>query len=131
MQLKVTSLNKEAIQLQIDGEDYSVCDIIHKELLNLKHVKFAGVAPPHPLIKTMTVQFHTDGAEGNKVLSEAVDNARKKIDELLELANKTFPQPVRAPQEAVRAEPVRTEVVEREPAVVESSPNETPTAAAP
>ena len=95
MQLKITPLGKEAVQVQIDGEDYSVCDIIHKELLNLKHVKFAGVAPPHPLIKTMTVQFHTDGADGSKILSEAVDNARKKLDELLDLAEKTFPVAIR------------------------------------
>jgi DNA-directed RNA polymerase subunit L len=134
LQLKVTTLSKEAVQFQIDGEDYSVCDIIHKELLNLKHVKFAGVAPPHPLIKTITVQFHTDGSDGSKMLSEAVANASRKIDELLELATGAFPLPVRggvAPAEnestVVRAEIIQPEVG----SAVQGEPSETPAGAAP
>jgi DNA-directed RNA polymerase subunit L len=123
-------MSKEAVQLQIDGEDYSVCDIIHKELLNLKHVKFAGVAPPHPLIKTMTVQFHTDGADGLKILNEAIDNAGKKIDELLSIAEKTFPIAIRtvAEPESTPA-PVSAEIESPATVPVEAAPSDTPPAA--
>ncbi len=118
MQLKITPLSKESVQVQIEGEDYSVCDIIHKELLGLKHVKFAGVAPPHPLIKTMTIQFHTDGADSNKILSEAIENAQKKIGELLDLANGAFPIAIRSVGQRAGDEPpmAKTEIVQPESA---------------
>ena len=82
--------------MQVDGEDYSVADIIHKELLNVKHVKFAGVAPPHPLIKTLTLQIHTDGADGNKVLKEALAASQAKLAEILAEAKQRFPSPTKA-----------------------------------
>jgi DNA-directed RNA polymerase subunit L len=128
LQLKIIPLSKESVQVQIDGEDYSVCDIIHKELLGLKHVKFAGVAPPHPLIKTMTIQFHTDGADSNKILSEAIENAQKRMTELLELANGAFPIAIRsAAQRAEDVSPMaKAEIVEPESAGQETvEPTET------
>lgn len=100
--MKISSIGSEAIQVQIDGEDYSVADIVHKELLAIKHVKFAGVAPPHPLIKTLTVQIHTDGGEPNELLKQAVTNAQEKTKEILDAAKKEFPDAVRP----VRARPV-------------------------
>ncbi|MDH2899615.1 MAG: RpoL/Rpb11 RNA polymerase subunit family protein [archaeon] len=100
--MKISSIGSEAIQVQIDGEDYSVADIVHKELLGIKHVKFAGVAPPHPLIKTLTVQIHTDGGEPNELLKQAVTNAQEKTKEILDAAKKEFPDAVRP----VRALPV-------------------------
>jgi DNA-directed RNA polymerase subunit L len=115
LQLKINSLSKEAIQVQIDGEDYSICDILHKELLNLKHVKFAGVAPPHPLIKTLTLQFHTDGADGNKILAEAIQNANKKLDDLLRLGQQSFPMPKRPAGPTEQGLDSRPEIIEPGP----------------
>ncbi len=91
LKLKINSLGNNAIQVQIDGEDYSVADIVHEELLGEKHVKFAGVAPPHPLIKTLVIQVHTDGADANKALKEAVRMSQEKVSELLSVAVQTFP----------------------------------------
>ncbi len=105
--MKISSIGSEAIQVQIDGEDYSVADIVHKELLGIKHVKFAGVAPPHPLIKTLTVQIHTDGGEPNELLKQAVTNAQEKTKEILDAAKKEFPDAVRP----VRALPVSEHAV--------------------
>jgi DNA-directed RNA polymerase subunit L len=96
--MKLNSIGGDAIQVQIDGEDYSVADIIHKELLNVKHVKFAGVAPPHPLIKTLSIQVHTDGssgAEANELLKEAVTNAQAKMEELMDVTKKIFPDAIK------------------------------------
>ena len=71
LNLKVVSIADNAVQIQIDKEDYSIADIVHRELLNVKHVKFAGVPPPHPLLKTLTIQVHTDGASPMKLINEA------------------------------------------------------------
>ena len=80
------------MSVQIDKEDYSVADIIHKELLNVKHVKFAGVPPPHPLIKTLTIRVHTDGNKPTKSLIDAVKLSQEKIAELLKLSRQIFPE---------------------------------------
>lgn len=91
MNLKFETIADNAITLQIEKEDYSVADILHKELLNVKHVKFAGVPPPHPLIKTLTVQVHTDGSKPAKALLEAIDLSQKRVSELISVANSVFP----------------------------------------
>jgi DNA-directed RNA polymerase subunit L len=91
LKMKISSIGRDAVQIQIDEEDYSVADIIHKELLAVKHVKFAGVAPPHPLLKTLTIQLHTDGEDANELLEQAVGNAQKRAKEILDAAKKEFP----------------------------------------
>jgi DNA-directed RNA polymerase subunit L len=104
--MKISSISSEAIQIQLDGEDYSVADIVHKELLGIKRVKFAGVAPPHPLIKTLTIQVHTDGGDNNEVLKEAVNKAQERTREILEAIQKQFPnvvKPVKTPQTSDRS----------------------------
>jgi DNA-directed RNA polymerase subunit L len=93
--MKISSLGNDAIQVQLDGEDYSVADIIHKELLSIRHVKFAGVAPPHPLIKTLTIQLHTDGSDANDLLKEAIVNAEGRTEEILNEIKKQFPDSVK------------------------------------
>jgi DNA-directed RNA polymerase subunit L len=92
MNLKINAVADNAAQIQIDKEDYSVADIVHKELLGLKHVKFAGVPPPHPLLKTLTIQVHTDGTKPTKSLVEAVEVAQERVADLLKLAREVFPQ---------------------------------------
>ncbi len=89
--LKVESAGENAISIQIDKEDYSIADIVHKELLSVKHVRFTGVPPPHPLVKTLTIQVQTDGANPSKALQEAIDISLEKISELLEAARQAFP----------------------------------------
>src|SRR5579863_4087946 len=103
--MKINSLGNEAIQIQIDGEDYSVADIVHKELLGVKHVKFAGVAPPHPLIKTLTIQVHTDGGNANELLKQAVSNASEKTQEILEAVKKEFPDVLKQSPRSEKAVP--------------------------
>lgn len=95
MILRVESLADNAISVEIDKEDYSVADIVHRELLDVKHVKFAGVPPPHPLIKTLTIQVHTDGSKPTKALLEAIEASQERISELLLAARQAFPEEVK------------------------------------
>ncbi|MDG6998230.1 MAG: hypothetical protein JRN15_03850 [Nitrososphaerota archaeon] len=92
LNVKIDSVADNAVQIQIDKEDYSIADIVHKELLSVKHVKFAGVPPPHPLIKTLTIQIHTDGSKPSKSLEEAIEASQEKVSELLKIARQVFPQ---------------------------------------
>jgi DNA-directed RNA polymerase subunit L len=116
--LKVVTVADNALQVQIDKEDYSIADIIHKELLNVKHVRFAGVPPPHPLIKTLTIQIHTDGSgDPAKLLKEALELSEAKVTELLNISREIFPvAPIVEPQRMERAPvPVETQPVEATP----------------
>lgn len=93
MNLKINSFGDGAVQVVIEKEDYSIADIIHKELMNVKHVKFAGVPPPHPLIKTLTIEISTDTNKPTKALEEALALSQQRVSELLKLAKEIFPLP--------------------------------------
>ncbi len=92
MNLKINPAGEGAIKVEIEREDYSVADIVHKELLNVKHVKFSGVAPPHPLIKILTLEVSTDSSNPTKALKEALELSKNRVAELLVLAKEAFPQ---------------------------------------
>lgn len=113
LKLKIIQVGKSAIQVQIDGEDYSLADVVHKELLRLKKVTFAGVAPPHPLIKTLTIQVHTDSIDPEKALKEAVKMCQERVSELQSAANQTFPNALRPIRQEKPAEsdPPKSSVV--------------------
>lgn len=91
MNLKINPVSESAISVQIEKEDYSIADVVHRELLNVKHVKFAGVPPPHPLIKTLTIQVHTDGSKPAKALIEAIEISQGRVAELLSESRRVFP----------------------------------------
>jgi DNA-directed RNA polymerase subunit L len=91
LNLKINAVGDGALQVVIEKEDYSIADIVHKELMNVKHVKFAGVPPPHPLIKTLTIEVSTDSSNPTKMLEEALELSKKTVAELLKVAKDTFP----------------------------------------
>jgi len=91
LNLKINSVADGALQVVLEKEDYSLADIVHKELMNVKHVKFAGVPPPHPLIKTLTIEVSTDTSKPSKALEEALQLSRERVAELLKIAKEIFP----------------------------------------
>ncbi len=91
LNLKLNSVADGALQVVIDKEDYSIADIVHKELMNVKHVKFAGVPPPHPLIKTLMIEVSTDTSKPTKVIEEALQLSQEKVADLLKIAKEIFP----------------------------------------
>jgi DNA-directed RNA polymerase subunit L len=92
LNLKINPTGQGSLQVLIEKEDYSIADIVHKELMNVKHVKFAGVAPPHPLIKVLTIELSTDSNKPTKVLEEALKLSQERVAELLKIARQIFPQ---------------------------------------
>jgi DNA-directed RNA polymerase subunit L len=127
LNLKINSVADGALEVVIDKEDYSIADIIHKELMNVKHVKFAGVPPPHPLLKTLTIEVSTDTNKPNKALEEAVEISQEKVAELLKLAKEIFPL---APQGSVPPEELEGKASATtlpESGIVQESESENPT----
>ena len=48
MQVQTTSEGDKGLTVEITGEDYSLAEIVHYELLEEKSVTFAGVLPRIP-----------------------------------------------------------------------------------
>lgn len=110
LNLKINPAGEGSIKVEIEREDYSLADIVHKELLNVKHVKFSGVAPPHPLIKILVLEVSTDSTNPTKALKDALALSQNRVSELLVLAKEAFPQ---APASAEKS--VAPEIVEPSP----------------
>ena len=56
MQVRVSHDDEKMFTVEVTGEDYSLAEIVHHELLNETNVTFAGVVPPHPLLKKLILQ---------------------------------------------------------------------------
>jgi DNA-directed RNA polymerase subunit L len=82
MQVQTTSEEEKGLTVEITGEDYSLAEIIHHELLDEKSVTFAGVLPPHPLIKKLVLKVRAQRIKPEKAFSNSVDRAMETTKEL-------------------------------------------------
>ncbi|ELP95160.1 DNA-directed RNA polymerase II subunit RPB11, putative [Entamoeba invadens IP1] len=70
-------------------EDHTAGNMIRVELLNDKHVIFAGYRQPHPLKYVIEMTIRTDGVITPKV---ALENALDRIIRKVKLAKEDFDQ---------------------------------------
>ncbi len=90
MQVQVSHEDEKAFTVEVAGEDYSLAEIIHHELLNEKNVTFAGVVPPHPLIKRIVLKVRAQRIKPEKAFISSLESAGKTAHELLETLSKAF-----------------------------------------
>ncbi len=83
MGVKVASSTENLMELHLEDEDFSVAEIIHHELLSDKRVTFAGVMPPHPLLKRVVLKLQTDKAKVSEVLADGSREAADKSGQIL------------------------------------------------
>lgn len=79
MNVKAVSAGKNIVELELEGEDVSIADIIHQELLEDQRVVFAGVKLLHPLERRVVLKVQT--SKGNPAEVTA-DNAKKAAGKL-------------------------------------------------
>ncbi len=84
MQVQTTSEDEKGLTVEITGEDYSLAEIVHHELLEEKSVTFAGVLPPHPLIKKLVLKVRSQRIKPEKAFANSVQRAIDTTHELLE-----------------------------------------------
>jgi DNA-directed RNA polymerase subunit L len=82
MQIQTASEDDKGLTVEITGEDYSLAEIVHHELLEEKSVTFAGVLPPHPLIKNLVLQVRAQRTKPVKAFSNSVQRAIETTQEL-------------------------------------------------
>jgi DNA-directed RNA polymerase subunit L len=83
MQVQTTSEDEKSLTVEITGEDYSLAEIVHHELLDEKSVTFAGVLPPHPLIKKLVLKVRTQRVTPEKAFTNSIDRAMETTRDLL------------------------------------------------
>ncbi len=90
MQLQTSNEDEKGLTVEITGEDYSLAEIVHHELLEEKSVTFAGVIPPHPLIKKLVLKVRSQRIKPEKAFVNSVQRAVDTTQELLQSVEKAF-----------------------------------------
>jgi DNA-directed RNA polymerase subunit L len=82
--LQIQTLNEDdkGLTVEITGEDYSLAEIVHHELLEEKNVTFAGVLPPHPLVKKLVLKVRAQRIRPEKAFVNSVQRAIETTQEL-------------------------------------------------
>ena len=88
MQVQVSRKEDREFTVEVTGEDYSLAEIIHHELLEEKNVTFAGVLPPHPLVKKLVVKVRAQRIKPEKAFLTSIERAQASSRELLDAVNK-------------------------------------------
>jgi DNA-directed RNA polymerase subunit L len=90
MQVRVSHDDEKMFTVEVTGEDYSLAEIVHHELLNEKNVTFAGVVPPHPLLKKLILKVRAQRIKPEKAFVTSVERAETNTHELLEETRKVL-----------------------------------------
>jgi DNA-directed RNA polymerase subunit L len=90
MQVRVSHDDEKMFMVEVTGEDYSLAEIVHHELLNEKNVTFAGVVPPHPLLKKLILKVRAQRIKPEKAFITSVERAESNTHELLEETRKVL-----------------------------------------
>ncbi|HUH99674.1 MAG TPA: RpoL/Rpb11 RNA polymerase subunit family protein [Nitrososphaerales archaeon] len=88
MQVQVSRKEDREFTVEVTGEDYSLAEIVHHELLEEKNVTFAGVLPPHPLIKKLVVKVRAQRIKPEKAFLVSLERAQASSRELLDAVSK-------------------------------------------
>lgn len=90
MQVQISREGEREFTVEVTGEDYSLAEIIHHELLDEKNVTFAGVLPPHPLIKKLVLKVRAQRIKPEKAFLTGIEKAQTNAHELLEVVNQAL-----------------------------------------
>ena len=90
MQVQTINDDEKSLTVEITGEDYSLAEIVHHELLEEKSVTFAGVLPPHPLIKKLVLKVRAQRIKPEKAFINSVRRAAETTKELYDAVQKSF-----------------------------------------
>ena len=90
MEIQTSQEDEKAFTVEVVGEDYSLAEIVHHELLDEKSVTFAGVLPPHPLIKKLVLKVKAQRVKPEKAFTNSLERAVSTTHELLDGINRAF-----------------------------------------
>ena len=94
MELKLIEETKSGIKIQIEKVDFSIPDIIHQEILKDSNVVFAGVLPPHPILKQFIIKMEVKPKiKPIQILTASSEKAWKQAESILKEAKQILKEP--------------------------------------
>ncbi len=74
--VKILKLTEKSLELELEGEDHTLCNALCKELFNDEHVVFAAYHIDHPLVGKPRVYVETDGKDPIQAVIEAAERIK-------------------------------------------------------
>lgn len=92
MKIKVLKKVSNELNIEIEGEGHSFCNVLQKALLKDETIEMAGYNIPHPFTSNPTMYVRTKGTrKPENAIKEAVKKVRKRNKEF----RKTFEKALR------------------------------------
>ena len=88
MEIKVLKEDKNRIELEIVGEDHTLCNSIRDELWNQDSVEISAYNIKHPLISNPVMLVEVSKGDPKTALNSAVSSLKKQIKELKDIFSK-------------------------------------------
>ncbi|MEK6841197.1 MAG: DNA-directed RNA polymerase subunit L [Nanoarchaeota archaeon] len=82
MEIKILKEEKNRIELEVIGEDHTLCNAIRDELWNQEDVEISAYNVKHPLISHPVMLVELSKGDPRKALQNAVSGLKKKLKEL-------------------------------------------------
>jgi DNA-directed RNA polymerase subunit L len=93
MKVKVLQRNKKELEIEIEGEGHTLCNVLQEALISDERVDFAGYDIPHPLTPVPRIYVRTAGktrSSPEKVLEDAIGEVRKQTEAFQKALAKAF-----------------------------------------
>ncbi|AWR97658.1 DNA-directed RNA polymerase subunit L [Acidianus sulfidivorans JP7] len=85
MQIKILKSTDTYLELQIDGEDHTLGNLIAEILRDTKGVVYASYYQPHPLIQSIVIKVLTNGEiKPMGAIKEAIEKAENYTNSFIE-----------------------------------------------
>ena len=88
MEINVIKEDKNKIEVEITGEDHTLCNALRKELWKDKSIKDAAYSIEHPLVSSPKILVETEKEDPKKALAKAADSLKDSFKSLRDMVNK-------------------------------------------
>jgi DNA-directed RNA polymerase subunit L len=93
MKVKVLRRSKKELEIEIEGEGHTLCNVLQEALISDRRVDFAGYDIPHPLTPVPRIYVRTTGktrSSPDRVLEDAVGEVQKQTEAFQKALAKAF-----------------------------------------
>ena len=85
MKLKKRVEEENYVEIEIEGEDHTVGNLLRTVLLEDPNVRYAGYRVEHPLVGNLVIAVRTDGSKTPiEAIVQALERAEAKVKEFKE-----------------------------------------------
>lgn len=91
MRIKILKKSSNELNIEIEGEGHTFCNVLQKALLEDEMIEMAGYNIAHPLTSNPTIYIRTKGRrKPETAIKEAVKKVRKRNQEFRKILEKAL-----------------------------------------